>query len=924
MRRGRRWLALLLALVLAVGLLPTAALAEEGSCTSNIDCSASTHEDTYPKNTTEITRAQLAEKLYNKFYPDQPATDQGFTDIGNGQSGTTSPCTPTQWTAINVLAEKGILSGTSGTTFSPFEKVTRAELAVVFWRVTGCKSHPTAATPPYSDVTGAEPYGPAVLALTAMGIIQGEATGEFNATQPASVEMVNLLFAKYDESTVDTGSWETGVTRLDMLMQVYAQYKGDPVLKEKAEVGVSKDFADIGACTPEQQAAIKFFTKAGVISGLNTNPPMFQPYGAASNFQIALLLQRCAEMSTPDTGAEEGGDPAVQGVALLSDAAPLAEEGGEEQRPNLEEMVKAAFEFLGQQGADVTAATENPHAPGLESSLTAWTASVVPATPTIRPADQTFTGTLEVTISAGDSAETDGTVLYYTLDGSDPTTSSTQYTKAITITDTITVKAIAVKNNLVSPVAAATYTVPALAITPSRTSLTGGGTVTFTISNAPENAEVTVACDNPDYAPTLNSENIWSVTLPNTTANYTFTVTAGDKTATCTVMVSRYVPSNTGSTTTNTERNPDGSTTTTTTNKATGTVTETTRYPDGSQEVVETKKDGTVITTTTDTDGNETAVVENPNGSREVRVEQADGTSASAVADQAGRIQAEVSLSSRAVSAAQEDGEAVMLPIPNIPISGSSEDASLVEIALPRSTGAVKVEIPVADAGPGTVAVIVNDDGTETVAKKSVALDGGLTLTLETGATVKIADNSKDFDDTYGHWAEDAIAFATAHEMFGGTSADTFSPDTPMTRGMLAVVLHRFEDTPNHTFTGSFGDVAPGSWYADGIHWMADNGIIGGYGNGNFGADDSITREQLATILYRYAGVMGYGTSGSASLDRFSDVDSVSGYAVEAMGWAVGNGLIGGMGDGTLAPQGSATRAQVATILMRFVENLVN
>ena len=189
---------------------------------------------------------------------------------------------------------------------------------------------------------------------------------------------------------------------------------------------------------------------------------------------------------------------------------------------------------------------------------------------------------------------------------------------------------------------------------------------------------------------------------------------------------------------------------------------------------------------------------------------------------------------------------------------------------------------------------------------------------------MKIVDNRKDFDDTYDHWAEDAIAFATAHEMFGGTSADTFSPDTPMTRGMLAVVLHRFEDTPNHTFTGSFEDVAPGSWYADGIHWMADNGIIGGYGDGNFGANDSITREQLATILYRYADVMGYGTPGGASLNRFSDVDNVSGYAVEAMGWAVENGLIGGMGDGTLAPQGSATRAQVATILMRFVENLVN
>ena len=483
----------------------------------------------------------------------------------------------------------------------------------------------------------------------------------------------------------------------------------------------------------------------------------------------------------------------------------------------------------------------------IAATFTAEGTPAVPAAPTFSPAGGTYTSAQNVTITA-----VDGATIYYTTDGDTPTTSSTQYTGAISIASTTTLKAIAVKDGVSSTVTSATYTI-------STSSGNSGGT-------------------------SGNSSN----------------------------------------TTTTTERNPDGSTTTTTTNKATGTVTETTRYPDGSREVVETKRDGTVTTTTTDTDGNETAVVENPDGTREVRVEQADGTSASAVADQVGRIQAEVSLSSRAVSAAQEDGGAVTLPIPEVSVSDSSEDASLVEIDLPRSAGAVKVEIPTEDAGPGTVAVIVNEDGTETVVKKSVALDGGIVFTLETDATVKIVDNSKDFDDTYGHWAEDAIDFATAHEMFGGTSADTFSPDTPMTRGMLAVVLHRFEDTPNHTFTGSFEDVASGSWYADGIHWMADNGIIGGYGNGNFGADDSITREQLATILYRYADVMGYGTSGSASLDRFSDVDNVSGYAVEAMGWAVENGLIGGMGDGTLAPQGSATRAQIATTLMRFVENLVN
>lgn len=583
------------------------------------------------------------------------------------------------------------------------------------------------------------------------------------------------------------------------------------------------------------------------------------------------------------------------------------------------------------------------------------TGSIQVEAPTITFAD----GKAAITAAAG-------ATIYYTMstdsEPADPMIDETQkYTGEIEIllSQGLTVKAIAVQYSLSSEVAEDTYK---MTITPSRDSFTGGGTVTLTIANAPEGAEVSVTCDHTAYNPTKGADGAWSVTLPNASETYTFTATAavGEKTYTdtCQVEVTRKSTgssssrpgsgSSSSSTTTETVTNPDGSKTTTVTNNRMDTVTETTEYPDGttittvtnertdtvtqtteyadgSSEMVETRKDGTVTTTTTDADGNETAVVENPDGSREVSVEQADGTSASAVTDADGRTKAEVSLSSRAVSAAQEEGGAVTLPIPEIPVSYDSEDASFVEIDLPRSAGAVKVEIPIPaeNTAPGTVAVIVNEDGTETVVKKSVALDGGLTLTLETGATVKIVDNSKDFDDTYGHWAEDAIDFATAHEMFGGTSATTFSPDTPMTRGMLAVVLHRFENAPNHTFTESFEDVAPGSWYADGIHWMAENGIVGGYGDGNFGANDNITREQLAAILYRYANVMGYGTSGSTSLNRFSDVDSVSGYAAEAMGWAVRNGLIGGVGDGTLAPQGNATRAQVATILMRFVENLV-
>lgn len=415
-----------------------------------------------------------------------------------------------------------------------------------------------------------------------------------------------------------------------------------------------------------------------------------------------------------------------------------------------------------------------------------------------------------------------------------------------------------------------------VAITPSATALTGGGTVKLTVSGVPAGGTVTVTqTDNQGSAAKtldLTSNGEISVSLSNTTATYTFTVSYGGDSnhaaasATCTVSVTRRSSgggssggsSSSSSTTTETTKNSDGSTTTTVTNKTTGTVTETTKYTDGSSLVVETKKDGTVTTTDTAANG--------------VKVKTVD-----------------------------EPGEDVT-----------------ATVTIPRSVGTTIVTIP-ADTTPGTVAV---DAKTGEVVKLSVPTEDGVTVKLDGSADLVLVDKSKDFTDTRNHWAEDAIDFATAHGMFGGTSATTFTPDGSMTRGMIAVVLHNLENNPDHAFEGSFDDVHPDSWYADGIHWMVDNGIAGGYGNGKFGADDKITREQLATFLYRYAGVMGYGTSGSSSLSGFTDAGSVSGYATEAMQWAVGNGLIGGMGNGTLAPQGNATRAQVATILMRFIENL--
>lgn len=336
-------------------------------------------------------------------------------------------------------------------------------------------------------------------------------------------------------------------------------------------------------------------------------------------------------------------------------------------------------------------------------------------------------------------------------------------------------------------------------------------------------------------------------------------------------------------TSTTTEKNPDGSTTTTTVNKATGTVTEVTKNPDGSTSTVETKKDGTV------TETNKTA----------------DGSTGTTVTDKNGNItQINAAVSSTAAKEAAKTGEIVTLPV-EVPGSVDTKDAPAVQITVPGDAGSVRVEIPVEKVTSGTVAVLVKADGTEEIVKTSIPTDAGVALAIAGSTTVKVINNTKDFVDTNGHWAEDAVNFVTAREMFAGTSATTFSPDTEMTRAMLMTVLARFDGQ----------DTTGGSvWYEKGMEWAKRNGVSDGSNpNGN------ITREQLATMLWRYAG----SPVVEGGMDRFPDADKVSDYASEAMCWAVENGLISGMGDGTLNPQGNATRAQLAAILMRYCENLM-
>ena len=359
---------------------------------------------------------------------------------------------------------------------------------------------------------------------------------------------------------------------------------------------------------------------------------------------------------------------------------------------------------------------------------------------------------------------------------------------------------------------------------------------------------------------------------------------------------------------TDTTSTPDGSTTTTKTDAATGTVTETTKAADGSETVVETKTDGTVTTTATDPEGNRTATTANPDGSAVTVIENKDGGASTTTVSASGQVTASVTAPAAAVEAAQTSGQAVSLPMPEVPLTTDASAAPTVTIAT-GSGQPVKVEIPVEKTTPGTVAVIVKADGTEEVVKTSLATESGVTLAVSDGATVKIVDNSKSFADTAAHWAGDAITFAVAHELFNGTGADSFTPNGTMTRGMMVTVLARYDGVDTS---------AGATWYEKGVEWAAANDISSGAD-----LDTPVSREQLAAMLYRYAAVSGLDTAASGALTGFADAGSVSDYAAEAMVWAVGAGLIGGTDKGELNPTGSATRAEVAAILMRFCENVM-
>ena len=178
-------------------------------------------------------------------------------------------------------------------------------------------------------------------------------------------------------------------------------------------------------------------------------------------------------------------------------------------------------------------------------------------------------------------------------------------------------------------------------------------------------------------------------------------------------------------------------------------------------------------------------------------------------------------------------------------------------------------------------------------------------------------------DVSTSDWFYDDVAFVYKNGLFSGTDSRSFSPNASMTRAMLVTVLYRLEGEPTVTGRSSFTDVRSGAYYEKSVIWAAANGIVTGTDSTSFSPDAKVTREQLAAILYRYAQYRKLDTDASAKLNSFTDADSVSAYASEALGWAVSEGLINGA-SGKLMPKGDATRAQVAAILHRLVKNVLN
>ena len=247
----------------------------------------------------------------------------------------------------------------------------------------------------------------------------------------------------------------------------------------------------------------------------------------------------------------------------------------------------------------------------------------------------------------------------------------------------------------------------------------------------------------------------------------------------------------------------------------------------------------------------------------------------------------------------------------------SAEKGAAITITLSPDKGYKLDKLTVTDGSGKTVSTVKKSDTVYTFTMPASAVKVGVSYVKATETPSETKFNDVSAND----WFASAVDYVTGKGMMNGTADNTFSPKANTTRGMVVTVLYRLENQPS-TSAASFTDVASGAYYANAVAWANANGIVSGYGSGKFGPNDKVTREQLAAILYRYAQYKKYDVSGANSLDGYTDVQSVSSYAVPALQWANAAGVVTGKSGSKLDPKGNATRAEVAAMLMRFCENV--
>ena len=431
-------------------------------------------------------------------------------------------------------------------------------------------------------------------------------------------------------------------------------------------------------------------------------------------------------------------------------------------------------------------------------------------------------------------------------------------------------------------------------------SISVGNSETLTATVAPENATnkaLKWASSDEDVATVGPDGTVTAVKVG--TATITATATDGSgKSAVCTVtVIGGTTPSQPGGST----GDSSGGSSSDRDNHDSNPVikTETKNNTDGSTTKTETRRDGSVTQTTTGKDGSVTKTETKKDGSSVTENKAADGSTGTVKTDKNGQTEAAAKVSGKAVEDAKKNGEAVKVPV-EVEATRNSSTAPTVSIELPKGAGETKVEIPVSNVTPGTVAVLVHPDGTEEILKDSIPTEDGIRLTVDGNATVKIVDNSKGFIDIRDHWAEDAIDFVSARGLVNGMTATIYAPNNSTTRAQLWTILARQVDA----------DLAGGNtWYEKAQNWAKDKGVSDG-ANPNAAID----RAQMVTMLWRAVGQPAAG--GAVS---FTDVPADAYYA-GAVSWAVENGITTGVGNGHFDPTGTCTRAQIAAFLARSMK----